>query len=84
MGLHGGPIIAGECGDDKREIVYFGDTINTAARIQAACREFQRPLLVSGELLKHMGLPARYSTVSLGNVRLRGREKEIELVAVER
>src|SRR3546814_12401672 len=33
-GLHGGSIVAGECGDDKREIVYFGDTINTAARIQ--------------------------------------------------
>jgi class 3 adenylate cyclase len=30
--------VAGECGDDKREIVYFGDTINTAARMQEKCR----------------------------------------------
>ena len=48
VGLHGGPIVAGECGDDKREIGYFGDTINTTARIQEACKELQRPLLVSG------------------------------------
>jgi adenylate cyclase len=84
VGLHGGPIIAGECGDDKREIVYFGDTINTAARIQETCKEFQRPLLISGELLQQIESQSKYSTISLGKVRLRGREKEIELFAVER
>jgi len=84
VGMHGGPIVAGECGDDKREIVYFGDTINTAARIREACKEFQRPLLVSGELLRRMDLPPRYAAVSLGIVRLRGREQEIELFTVSR
>ena len=84
VGLHGGPIVAGECGDDKREIVYFGDTINTAARIQEACKDFQRPLLVSGELLRQMNFQPRYATTSLGRVKVRGREKEIELFAVRR
>ncbi len=84
VGLHGGPIVAGECGDDKRQIVYFGDTINTAARIQEACREFRRPLLVSGELLGRMSLQPTYTATSLGKVRLRGREKDIELFAVQR
>lgn len=84
VGLHGGPIVAGECGDDKREIVYFGDTINTAARIQEACKEFGHPLLVSGDLLRRMNLQPRYAATSLGKVRLRGREKEIELFAVRR
>ena len=32
-GIHGGPVVASEVGDDKREIVYFGDTVNTAARL---------------------------------------------------
>jgi adenylate cyclase len=83
-GLHGGAIVAGECGDDKREIVYFGDTINTAARIQEACKDFQRPLLVSGELLRQMNLQPRYTPISLGRVKVRGREKEVELFAVQR
>jgi len=30
IGIHGGSVVAGEVGDHKREIVYFGDTINTA------------------------------------------------------
>jgi adenylate cyclase len=84
VGLHGGPIVAGECGDDKREIVYFGDTINTAARIQEICKEFRRPLLISGELLQRIELQSKYSAIGLGKVKLRGREKEIELFAVER
>ena len=37
-GLHGGPVVASQVGDSKQEIVYFGDTINTAARIQGECK----------------------------------------------
>jgi adenylate cyclase len=84
VGLHGGPIVAGECGDDKREIVYFGDTINTAARIQEACKEYGQPLLLSGELLRQMVLPPQYSSVDLGTVQLRGREQKIELFTIRR
>jgi adenylate cyclase len=84
VGLHGGAIVAGECGDDKREIVYFGDTINIAARMQEACKEFQRPMLISADLLRRMELRSTYSLMSLGKAKLRGREQNIELFAVER
>ena len=83
-GLHGGPVVAGECGDDKRQIVYFGDTINTAARIQEACKVFDRPLLLSGELIGRMALMPGFSATSLGKAKLRGREHEVELFTVER
>jgi adenylate cyclase len=84
VGLHAGPIVAGECGEDKRQIVYFGDTINTAARVQEACKTFSRPLLVSGDLLRQLELESRYPAISLGPAKLRGREQEIELFTVER
>ena len=84
VGVHGGPVVAGECGDDKRQIVYFGDTINTAARIQEACKVFDRPLLLSGELIGRMALLPGYRATSLGRAKLRGREHEVELFTVER
>ena len=83
-GVHGGPVVAGECGDDKRQIVYFGDTINTAARIQEACKVFDQPLLLSGELIGRMALLPGHRTTSLGRAKLRGREHEVELFTVER
>ena len=46
-----------ESGDDKREIVYFGDTINTTARIAAYCKDTGKDLLVSQALLDHVDLP---------------------------
>ena len=84
VSLHCGPIVAGECGDDKREIVYFGDTINTAARIQEACKDHGQPLLLSADLLHCMDLPPDYDTVGFGKIALRGREKPIELFTVRR
>jgi adenylate cyclase len=37
-GLHCGPVVVGELGYLKKEIALIGDTMNTAARIQEACR----------------------------------------------
>jgi adenylate cyclase len=83
-GLHGGTVVAGECGDEKQEIVYFGDTVNTASRIQGQCKELGAPLLISRGLLDQMELPAHYRAESLGNVLLRGRDSEMELFRIER
>jgi adenylate cyclase len=32
-GLHCGPVIVSECGDAKRQLAFFGDTMNVAARL---------------------------------------------------
>ena len=37
-GLHGGSVVASQFGDSKQGIAYFGDTINTAARIGGSAR----------------------------------------------
>ena len=31
-GLHAGPVVISECGDSRRQIAYFGDTMNVTAR----------------------------------------------------
>lgn len=74
--------VASEVGDDKREIVYFGDTINTAARLQDLCKSYQRSFLVSGELLNRMRLPEYVATERLGEVTLRGKTHTVEVYAV--
>jgi adenylate cyclase len=34
VALHGGSVVAGECGDSKRQITYLGDVLNVAARLE--------------------------------------------------
>jgi adenylate cyclase len=84
VGIHGGPVVAGECGDRKQEIVYFGDTVNTAARLQQACKDKDTPMLISKELLDLMSLGDGYSAQSLGKILLRGRDTELDVFTLER
>jgi adenylate cyclase len=82
VGLHGGPVVVSECGDQKQEIVYFGDTVNITARIEEQCKEFDCPILISGELLAQTDLPANLRAEFKGCVQLRGRQAETELFTI--
>lgn len=57
-GIHSGPLVAGEIGGFKREIALVGDTMNTAARIEQACRTTGHALLASKLLLDCTVRPA--------------------------
>ena len=82
-GLHMGPVIATMVGDIKSEIVYHGDVLNTAARIQSLCNSEGESLLVSAELAKRLPPDTRFSTRSLGFRSLKGKEHDLEIFAVD-
>jgi adenylate cyclase len=51
-GIHAGFAISGNIGSDERmEYTVIGDTVNTAARIEASTKAFGTDLLISGEVL---------------------------------
>ncbi|WP_296317914.1 adenylate/guanylate cyclase domain-containing protein, partial [Winogradskyella sp. UBA3174] len=39
-GIHYGSVMAGEVGVIKKDIIYSGDVLNTAARIQEQCNQY--------------------------------------------
>jgi adenylate cyclase len=75
-------VIAGEMGDVKRQIVFLGDAVNAAARLEQACRDFDRDVLTSGELLDRLDLPAEVSVEALGPILLRGRTAPTDVFAL--
>ncbi|MBS1724398.1 MAG: adenylate/guanylate cyclase domain-containing protein [Armatimonadetes bacterium] len=83
-GAHVGTVVATQVGEIKTEIVYHGDVLNTAARIQGMCGDLGATLLVSKELAEQVQLPARLVASSVGNHRLKGKEAELELVRIDR
>ena len=83
VGIHGGPIAAGECGDNKRQVVFIGDTLNTAKRLQEACKEYNRDVLVSGSLLEQTKLPGGITTELVGSTVLRGRDSTTEIFGLQ-
>jgi class 3 adenylate cyclase len=82
IGLHGGPVVAGEVGDERREIMYFGDTINVAARIQALAKREGRAVCISGDLLARLDLPAGVQATPLGSFQLQGKQQRTEVFSL--
>jgi len=83
-GLHAGPVVISECGDSRRQIAYFGDTMNVTQRIQEHCEAVGRSLLVSADLMSRLSFSTAAHIEALGNVTLRGRLAAVEVFAVGR
>jgi len=82
--LHAGPLIVGEMGDVKREIVLLGDTMNTTARIEEACRTTGHDYIASGAVVHALAsLPPGVRTERIGIVPLRGKAGSLELFALQ-
>ena len=83
-GLHSGRVIAGEVGEEKREIVFHGDTVNTASRIQGECNRFREQILFSKKLLRLFDKEQikAYSPQQIGTILLDGRTASISLYTV--
>ncbi len=81
-GANGGKITVNEVGNIRRDIAYHGDVINTASRIQSICNQYKEKFLVSSKLIKKLDQLNGYESTSIGDIQLRGKEKSVEVFAV--
>lgn len=88
-GLHAGLVLVGELGDRRKELGYWGDTLNTAQRIQDACKRAGAAGLVSAEALEALGAAGAdsfegYRLHRLDGVALKGKREPMTLYALRR
>ena len=83
-GMHGGLVVTGELGFTKREIAFMGDVVNTTARIEEACKTFSKRFIISEYLVQKIGSIPDIIFTHVGNVKLRGKEAELNLFAAEK
>ncbi len=81
-GFHSGNVVAGEVGIVKRDITYSGDVLNTTARILGKCGELKEEILISSDLLSLLNISKEYESKLLGNVRLKGKNREVAIHAL--
>jgi class 3 adenylate cyclase len=83
-GVHAGPVVVSECGDAKRQIALFGDTMNVAARLCEHTKAAGEALVASAEMLNGAAIPDGLSVGALETMTLRGRQTPVEARAVRR
>ena len=74
-GLHCGNVTIGEVGVIKKEIVFTGDVLNTAARIQELCNTYGVRLLLSKKLLDMLQIKHKYIEKLVDEVTLKGNDQ---------
>lgn len=79
--LHAGEVVTGEIGGSRRAIVFHGDVMNTASRIENATRTLGHNYLVSDDALARMEGTGRYVLEDLGPQQLRGRAALVRVYA---
>ncbi|MBL3654596.1 adenylate/guanylate cyclase domain-containing protein [Fulvivirga sediminis] len=83
-GLHCGEVTTGEVGTFKKDIIFTGDVLNTTSRIESKCNEFNKRLLISGELALLLPLNDDYEVEELGDLDLRGKRKPVKVHSISR
>ncbi len=84
VGVHAGPVIVSECGESKRQLAYFGDTMNVAARLCDYCKTIDARLVVSSNLLQLVRMPSGLAAGQGEVIAIRGREERIGAHVVSR
>lgn len=82
--LHLGDVIAGEVGQERRAIVFHGDAMNTAARLEQATREVGCRFIVSAEARAALGPLPAFEMRDLGALVLRGRREPLHAYGCEK
>lgn len=81
--LHFGPVIVGEIGDVKRAIVFNGDVMNTAARLEELSRNVDGGFLASRAAMEQFSATPPFGVRDLGQLPIRGRADGIEVIGID-
>jgi adenylate cyclase len=87
IGLHSGTAILGRIGaagksSAARGVTALGDTVNTASRLESACKELNVQAIISKVVMDKAGLDI--SSLETRRIDIRGREQPIEVIMVKR
>jgi adenylate cyclase len=82
-GINVGFVTVAEIGEIKKEIEHHGDVLNTAARIQSLCNDYNKKLLASEPIVERLDKDSKLNIELQGSILLKGKEQEVKIYSIE-
>ncbi|MCW3806583.1 adenylate/guanylate cyclase domain-containing protein [Plebeiibacterium marinum] len=81
--INSGKVMSAEVGEIKTELAYHGDVLNTAARIQKQCKQYNKDMLVTENFaLTLNNFKNGYEICFVDHVMLKGKAQKVRLYEV--
>lgn len=83
-GVHFGEVVIGEVGNSRKEIVFHGDVMNTASRVQNLSKQLNKHLLITDEAVRYLNTGKSYNVSEPVNYRLKGKETDTVIYEISK
>lgn len=84
VGIHSGKVIISQVGEEKQFLALYGDTVNTAGRLEQMNKDMKTRILISGEVVNNMSKSCKEMLVSKGLTNLKGKDDSIEIYTLRK
>jgi len=81
-GMDSGVVTATEIGDIKREIAFHGDVLNTSARLEKKCNEYNESFIISEHIVDQLDFNKKYDLKLLSDLPLKGKSESLKFYSV--
>lgn len=79
IGLHAGPVVISQIGEEKLFLGLYGDVVNTSARLEQLNKDLGTKVLMSAEAIMGLNQSWRSLLKPLGERKVRGREEKVSV-----